>query len=99
MDKSYKISECSPGDFNEIYEIINDAASAYSGVIPADRWHEPYMTARELKMQIEGGVQFWKYTENNRAALGVMGIQLKEDVTLNTTCLCADFRKEKRNRK
>ena len=46
------ISKCEQKDFNEIYEIINDAASAYRGVIPADRWHEPYMTEEELKKQI-----------------------------------------------
>lgn len=68
-------------DFDTIYEIINDAASAYRGVIPDDRWHEPYMSKEELQKQIEDGVQFWKYTEDN-SIIGVMGIQPKEDVTL-----------------
>jgi GNAT superfamily N-acetyltransferase len=68
-------------DFNDIYDIINDAASAYKGIIPADRWHEPYMSKEELKKQIEDGIQFWKYTEND-VILGVMGIQFKGDVTL-----------------
>jgi N-acetylglutamate synthase-like GNAT family acetyltransferase len=75
------ISRCEEGDFNEIYEIINDASSAYRGIIPADRWNEPYMAEGELTRQINEGVQFWKYTEDNRI-MGVMGIQLKEDVTL-----------------
>ena len=75
------ISRCEQKDFNEIYEIINDAASAYRGVIPADRWHEPYMTEEELRKQIDQGVQFWSYTED-KEILGVMGIQFKEDVTL-----------------
>jgi N-acetylglutamate synthase-like GNAT family acetyltransferase len=75
------ISKCEQKDFSEIYEIINDAASAYRGIIPSDRWHEPYMTKEELKKQIEEGVQFWSYTEDN-IILGVMGIQFKEDVTL-----------------
>jgi len=52
------ISECEQKDFNEIYDIINDAARAYKEVIPADRWHEPYMTEEELKRQIDEGVQF-----------------------------------------
>ncbi|HEV3251919.1 MAG TPA: hypothetical protein VGZ71_13250 [Puia sp.] len=50
------ISKSEQKDFDEIYEIINDAASAYRGVIPTDRWHEPYMTKEELKKQIEEGV-------------------------------------------
>lgn len=68
-------------DFKDIYEIINDAAIAYKGIIPADRWHEPYMTETELQTQIEEGVQFWCYSEND-TIIGVMGIQDKSDVTL-----------------
>ena len=75
------IRMCDQKDLNEIYEIINDAASAYRDVIPADRWHEPYMTGEELKKQIAEGVQFWGYTENAKLA-GVMGIQFKEGATL-----------------
>ena len=75
------ISKCDEEDFNEIYEIINDAASAYRGIIPADRWHEPYMTREELKKQLDGGVKFWKYSEEENI-IGVMGIQVKKDVTL-----------------
>src|ERR1044072_6020642 len=68
-------------DFEEIYNIINDAASAYKGIIPPDRWHEPYMPEEELKEQIKDGVQFWCYVENGKV-IGVMGIQDKSDVTL-----------------
>src|SRR5687768_309943 len=75
------INKCEQKDFNEIYQIINDAAAAYRGIIPADRWHEPYMTKEELKKQIDEGVQFWGYTEEAQI-IGVMGIQFKEDVTL-----------------
>ena len=75
------ISRCEQKDFNDIYEIINDAASAYRGVIPSDRWHEPYMAEEELRKQIDEGVQFWGYTEDGKI-LGVMGIQFKGDVTL-----------------
>ena len=75
------ICKCDQKDFNEIYEIINDAAMAYRGIIPADRWHEPYMSEEELKRQIDEGVQFWCYAEGGKI-LGVMGIQFKEDVTL-----------------
>ena len=68
-------------DFEEILIIINDAASAYKGIIPADRWHEPYMSAQELQRQINEGVNFWCYLQDDGIA-GVMGIQDKQDVTL-----------------
>ena len=61
--------------------IINDAAVAYRGVIPADRWHEPYMSASELETQIAEGVVFWVAEEEGRLS-GVMGIQEKGDVAL-----------------
>src|SRR5215813_182212 len=75
------IIKCEEKDFNDIYEIINDGAQAYRGVIPADRWHEPYMSKEELRKQIGEAVGFWGYWENNRL-IGVMGIQFKADVTL-----------------
>jgi N-acetylglutamate synthase-like GNAT family acetyltransferase len=76
-----EILECRQDDFNEIYAIINDAANAYKGIIPEDSWHEPYMSKEELQKQIDDGVQFWKYTEDDKI-MGVMGIQFKGDVTL-----------------
>ncbi len=68
-------------DFKDIYEIINDASSAYKGIIPADRWKEPYMTEDELQSQIADGVEFWSYQQDS-VIIGVMGIQHKPDVTL-----------------
>ena len=68
-------------DINTVYEIMNDAAVAYKGIIPKDRWHEPYMPLDELLAQIKEGVVFWCYEENNEI-LGVMGIQDKTDVDL-----------------
>ena len=75
------ILKCEQKDFTQIHEIINDAAKAYRGIIPEDRWHEPYMTEEELRKQIDEGVQFWGY-EQESEIIGVMGIQFKEDVTL-----------------
>lgn len=75
------IEKCKENDFKEIYDIINDGASAYKGIIPADRWHEPYMSKEELETQIDQGVQFWCFKENEKIS-GVMGIQHKGDVTL-----------------
>jgi N-acetylglutamate synthase-like GNAT family acetyltransferase len=68
-------------DFDDIYTIINDAAVAYKGIIPEDRWHEPYMPKEELKTQLEDGVRFSCYLEDNQI-IGVMGIQDKTDVNL-----------------
>ena len=68
-------------DFSVILAIINDAAHAYRGVIPADRWHEPYMPASDLEREIAAGVVFWVAEQNGQIA-GVMGIQDKGDVTL-----------------
>ena len=68
-------------DFEEIFTTINDAAIAYKGLIPPDRWHEPYMTKAELQAQIDDGVRFSCYVDNNEI-VGVMGIQDKTDVDL-----------------
>jgi GNAT superfamily N-acetyltransferase len=70
-----------PSDFDAILEIINDAAQAYRGVIPDDRWKEPYMSAEELKKEIEAGVRFCGWVEGGRL-LGVTGIQAVENTTL-----------------
>jgi len=64
-----------------IYEIINDAAQAYNGVIPPDCWKEPYMSKDELRYEMDAGVTFWGYEEDGRL-VGVMGIQHVQDVTL-----------------
>jgi N-acetylglutamate synthase-like GNAT family acetyltransferase len=68
-------------DFEAMLAIVNDAAEAYRGVIPVDRWHEPYMPADELANQIADGVVFW-VAEDEGALLGVMGIQDKGEVAL-----------------
>ena len=75
------IRECNEADFKTIFEIVNDGAQAYKGVIPGDRWKEPYMPSEELKSEIEDGVVFWGL-EHDGQLLGVMGIQEKEEVTL-----------------
>ena len=65
-----------------MYEIINDSALAYKGMIPADRWHEPYMPLAELQSEISKGVRFYGYREDDDRLIGVMGIQDVKDVTL-----------------
>jgi GNAT superfamily N-acetyltransferase len=75
------IRPCRDLDFEAIYAIINDAADAYRAVIPADRWHEPYMSREQLQQEINSGVCFWGYEEEGEMQ-GVMGIQHVQDVTL-----------------
>jgi GNAT superfamily N-acetyltransferase len=75
------IRPCRDDERPAILAIVNAAAEAYRGVIPPDRWHDPYMPAGELDGEIAAGVAFWGY-EADGALLGVMGIQPLGDVTL-----------------
>jgi len=75
------ISRLSSIELNSMLHVINDAAEAYQGVIPEDRWKEPYMSAIELKEEIESGVQFYGWIEG-KSIVGLMGIQPISDVTL-----------------
>ncbi|MBT8445685.1 MAG: GNAT family N-acetyltransferase [Gammaproteobacteria bacterium] len=72
---------CNGDDFEAIYTIINDAADAYRGVIPADRWREPYMPRDALQHEIDQGVRFHGAAAAG-TLLGVMGLQDVQDVTL-----------------
>jgi N-acetylglutamate synthase-like GNAT family acetyltransferase len=75
------IRKLTDSDFEVILEIINDGAQAYKGVIPADCWHEPYMSKEELKEEIKDLVCFWGF-EDKGYLIGVMGIQDRGDVSL-----------------
>ncbi len=75
------IRRCVDSDFDTIFEIINDSAQSYKGVIPADRWEDPYMSKKHLQQEMEGGVVFWGFEENGEL-MGVMGIHEVKDVTL-----------------
>ena len=73
------IRPCRDDERPAVLAIVNAAAEAYRGVIPADRWHEPYMEAAELDAEIAAGVAFWGYEEGGEL-VGVMGIQPVGDV-------------------
>jgi len=75
------ISKLQPAEFNSVLHVVNDAAEAYRGVIPEDRWKEPYMSAEELRGEIESGVEFYGWVEDD-VLVAVMGIQRVNDVTL-----------------
>ncbi len=68
-------------NLDSILEVINEAAQVYKGVIPDDRWKEPYMSAKELEEQVDSGVDFFGLEEEGRI-IGVMGIQELKEVTL-----------------
>jgi GNAT superfamily N-acetyltransferase len=75
------VRPCRDDERAAILAIVNTAAEAYRGVIPADRWHEPYMAREELDREIADGVAFWGY-EDEGALIGIMGIQPVRDVEL-----------------
>jgi GNAT superfamily N-acetyltransferase len=75
------VRPCRDDERAAILAIVNAAAQAYRGVIPADRWREPYMAAEELDRELVDGVVFWGY-EHDRMLVGVMGIQPVRDVDL-----------------
>jgi GNAT superfamily N-acetyltransferase len=75
------ISRLQSTEFKVILHVVNDAAEAYRGVIPEDRWKEPYMSTAELRREIESGVEFYGWVEDD-VLVAVMGIQHVNDVTL-----------------
>ena len=75
------IRPCRDDERGAIFEIVNAAAEAYRGVIPEDRWHDPYMPMGELDGEIAAGVEFWGYADDGEL-LGIMGIQPVRDVNL-----------------
>jgi len=75
------ICRLSQSNLESILNVVNDAAQAYKNVIPEDRWKEPYMSAEELRKEMESGVEFNGLMEDN-ILVAVMGIQLVNDVTL-----------------
>ena len=72
---------CRDDERTAVLAIVNAAAEAYRGVIPDDRWHDPYMPLDALLSDIAAGVAFWGY-EVDRALVGVMGLQPVRDVDL-----------------
>jgi GNAT superfamily N-acetyltransferase len=74
MNAALQIRACRDDERAAILGIVNTAAWAYRGVIPADRWREPYMTSGELDDEISAGVAFWG-CEADGALIGAMGIQ------------------------
>ena len=82
------IRPCTPSDVEAMLAVINAAATAYDGVIPADGYHVPYMPAAELRAEITAGVRFFGWFEEDarrrggEELWGLMGVQDVDDVTL-----------------
>lgn len=76
------VSDYRAEDFDEVLAVINDAAAAYKGVIPADCWNEPYMSAVDLQGEIDSGVSFKVICDQENYIVGVMGAQPVQDVLL-----------------
>ena len=74
------IRKCQASDIQRMFFIINEAAKAYDGIIPADRYHQPYMPVDELKREMKR-VTFYGL-EANGELVGIMGIEPVKDVTL-----------------
>jgi GNAT superfamily N-acetyltransferase len=77
----HTVRRCRHDETGTILAIVNAAAEAYRDVIPADRWHDPYMPAEQLARDVAAGVEFWGY-ELEGQLIGVMGIQPVRDVDL-----------------
>ncbi len=78
--ESAPIRPCGAADRRDMLQVINEAATAYRNVIPADRYHEPYMSDAQLESEIADGVVFSAYDMGGLA--GVMGVQAKSNVDL-----------------
>jgi GNAT superfamily N-acetyltransferase len=75
-----EIRDCTESDFDRMYLIINTAATRYEGVIPADRYHKPYMPKDELRRELKR-MPFSGW-EDNKKLVGVMGLEPVKDVSL-----------------
>jgi GNAT superfamily N-acetyltransferase len=76
-----RVRRCCDVDNGAILAIVNAAAEAYRGVIPNDRWREPYMAPEELDRELTAGVCFWGYADDD-ALVGIMGVQRVRNVDL-----------------
>lgn len=77
---SDSICRLAPAQWRQVSRIINDAATAYRGVIPADRYHEPYMPDDEVQRELER-IEFYGWRSCG-GITGVIGVEPVRDVTL-----------------
>jgi GNAT superfamily N-acetyltransferase len=78
------IRPCNQGDLGRMCEVINDAATACEGAIPADCYHQPYMPLDELEREARR-MTLYGWEEDGRL-IGVAGYEPIKDVTLMRHC-------------
>ena len=78
------IRPCNQADLARVYQLINDAATAYDGAIPPDCYHQPYMPMDELEREA-ARMTFYAWEEDGRLT-GVVGYEPIRDVTLVRHC-------------
>ena len=71
--KQLVIRACATSDLARILHVINEAATAYRGVIPEDCYQDPYMPADELLTESRE-MTFFGWEESGKLA-GVIGYQ------------------------
>lgn len=69
-----------PAQWRQVLRVVNDAAVAYHGVIPEDRYREPYMSEAEIQAEMER-IQFFGWRSCGGIS-GVLGIEEVSGVTL-----------------
>ena len=67
-------------DEADIAEVVNDGARRYKGVIPQDRYHEPYMSGEKLRGEMKR-MRIYGY-KKDKELLGVIGKETSKDATL-----------------
>jgi GNAT superfamily N-acetyltransferase len=67
-------------DLPQVYAVINDAATAYRGLIPDDCYHQPYMPMEELRQEW-AEITFYGW-EADGLLVAVVGYQPLGEVTL-----------------
>jgi GNAT superfamily N-acetyltransferase len=67
------IRSCTNADLPRIHHVINQAATAYRGVIPDDCYHDPYMPMDEL-LEESREMTFFGWEESGEL-VGVIGYQ------------------------
>ena len=78
------IRPCNQADLGRMCEVINEAANAYEGAIPADCYHQPYMPLDELEQEARR-MTFYGWEEDGRL-IAVVGYEPIRDVTLMRHC-------------
>lgn len=74
-----EITALTGADGGDIFEVINEAAVRYSGVIPEESDTDPYMPLSELEAEMDE-MQFYGLSRDR--LVGVIGIQERDGVSL-----------------